>query len=455
MGNTSDARSLELLERARRVIPGGVNSPVRAFKGVGGTPRFIASARGAFLEDVDGNRYLDYVGSWGVMLLGHGHPDVLEALAAAIPGGTSFGAPTEGEVLLAEAIVDMVPSVEVVRLVSSGSEATMSALRLARAATDRDLVIKFRGAYHGHADPFLVEAGSGAATLGVPSSPGVTKGTAADTLVAEINDLEGVRSLFDAHEGRIAAVFVEPVAGNMGCVPPADGFLPGLRSLCTERGAVLVFDEVMTGFRVARGGAQELYGVSPDLTTLGKVIGGGLPVGAYGGREDLMRRIAPDGPVYQAGTLSGNPLAVAAGLATLRFLRKTPGVYDHLEALGKIFDQGFAEMSTRSGIPMRWNRVGAMGSLYFSEHAVTDWPSAAASSRERFNGLFHGLLERGVHLPPSPFEAWFWSLAHTAEDVRRTLVAAEEALGAVAPTSHASSTKGASASTSGSARARR
>jgi glutamate-1-semialdehyde 2,1-aminomutase len=420
----SHRRSDELFERARRVLPGGVNSPVRAFKGVGGTPRFIASADGCFLHDVDGNRYIDYVGSWGVMLLGHGHAEVVEALQAAVRKGTSFGTPTEGEALLGEAIVAAVPSIDVVRLVTSGTEATMSALRLARAATGRDMLVKFRGAYHGHADAFLVEAGSGAATLGVPSSPGVPKGTVADSLVANFNDLAGVRALFDAHEGRIAAVFVEPVAGNMGCVPPAKGFLEGLRALCTERGALLVFDEVMTGFRVARGGAQERYGVRPDLTTLGKVIGGGLPVGAYGGREELMRLVAPDGPVYQAGTLSGNPLAVAAGLATLRVLERDPGIYERLEALGRALDEGFAQLAVSTGVPMRWNRVGAMGSLFFSEEPVTDWPSAAASDRRRFEALFHGMLARGIHLPPSPFEAWFWSAAHGAEEIDRTLEAA-------------------------------
>jgi glutamate-1-semialdehyde 2,1-aminomutase len=428
MTDRSHTRSDELFARAARVLPGGVNSPVRAFKGVGGTPRFIASAEGCFLRDVDGAEYIDYVGSWGVMLLGHGHPEVVDAIAAALKKGTSFGTPTEGEVLLAEGIVDAVPSVDVVRLVTSGTEATMSALRLARAATGRDMVVKFRGAYHGHADAFLVEAGSGAATLGVPSSPGVPKGTVADSLVAELNDLAGVAALFDAHEGRIAAVFVEPVAGNMGCVPPADGFLEGLRALCTTRGALLVFDEVMTGFRVARGGAQERYGVRPDLTTLGKVIGGGLPVGAYGGREDLMRLVAPDGPVYQAGTLSGNPLAVAAGLATLRVLEREPGIYDHLEALGRALDEGFAELAVGAGVPLRWNRVGAMGSLFFSEDPVTDWPTAAASDRKLFETLFHGMLARGIHLPPSPFEAWFWSAAHGLDEIRTTLEVAEEVL---------------------------
>ncbi|MCG6955095.1 MAG: glutamate-1-semialdehyde 2,1-aminomutase, partial [Gemmatimonadetes bacterium] len=383
---------------------------------------------GAFLHDVDGNRYLDYVGSWGVMLLGHAHPAVSRALEQAVGAGTSYGAPTEGEVLLAETLVGRVPGLEVVRLVNSGTEATMSALRLARAATGRDRLVKFRGGYHGHADSFLVEAGSGAATLGTPSSPGVTSGAASDTLVADYNDLEGVEALFRVHPGEIAAVFVEPVAGNMGCVPPVDGFLAGLQALCREHGALLVFDEVMTGFRVGPKGAQGRYGITPDLTTLGKVIGGGLPVGAYGGRADLMHQIAPDGPVYQAGTLSGNPLAVAAGLATLRYIDEEPGVFEHLEALGRAFDNGFAELGRRLGIPLRWNRVGGMGSLFFSEAPVTDWPSASAASRERFTALFHGLLDRGIHLPPSPFEAWFWSFAHTPEDIERTLNAAEDVM---------------------------
>ena len=431
-GSTDAGRAEALMERARRVTPGGVNSPVRAFKSVGGTPRFISSAEGAFLEDVDGTRYLDFVGSWGVMLLGHGHPAVRSALAEALVRGTSFGTPTEGEVLLAEAIVEAVPSIDVVRMVNSGTEATASAIRLARAATERDLVVKFRGGYHGHADAFLVEAGSGAATLGVPSSPGVPAGAAADTLVAEYNDLDSVAAHLEDHPGAVAAVIVEPVAGNMGCVPPVPGFLEGLRTLCSDAGALLVFDEVMSGFRVARGGAQARYGVTPDLTTLGKVIGGGLPVGAYGGREDLMRLVAPDGPVYQAGTLSGNPLAVAAGLATLRILGEEPELYDHLEVLGRAFDQGFTELARRTGVPMRWNRVGAMGSLFFSDAPVVDWPSAAAASRERFVALFQGLLARGIHLPPSPFEAWFWSVAHTEEHVRRTLEAAEEVVGAEA-----------------------
>ncbi len=423
-----EGRSVELLQRARKTIPGGVNSPVRAFKGVGGTPRFVRSARGAFLEDVDGRALLDYIGSWGVMVLGHAHPAVNRALAAAVERGTSFGTPTEGEIDLAEAIVATVPGVDVVRLVNSGTEATMSAIRLARAATGRDRIVKFRGGYHGHGDAFLVEAGSGAATLGVPSSPGVTAGTASDSLVADFNDLESVRALFDRHEGEIAGVIVEPVSGNMGCIPPVDGFLDGLRELTRARGALLIFDEVMTGFRVGHTGAQGRYGVTPDLTTLGKVIGGGLPVGAYGGREDLMRMIAPDGPVYQAGTLSGNPLAVAAGLATLRYLREEEGVYEHLERLGAMLDHGFESLSRRLGIPMQWNRAGGMGSLFFSQDPVVDWNTAAASDRDLFNRFFHGMLRRGIHLPPSPFEAWFWSYAHTPDDVERTLAAAEEIL---------------------------
>ncbi|MEX2472894.1 MAG: glutamate-1-semialdehyde 2,1-aminomutase [Gemmatimonadota bacterium] len=426
--NREPGRSAGLLERARKTIPGGVNSPVRAFKGVGGTPRFVRSARGAFLEDVDGNQLLDYIGSWGVMVLGHAHPTVRRALGEAVERGTSFGTPTEGEIDLAEEIVSCVPSVEVVRMVNSGTEATMSAIRLARAATGRDRIVKFRGGYHGHGDAFLVEAGSGAATLGVPSSPGVPAGTVADSLVAEFNDAASVEALFDAHDGEIAAVIVEPVSGNMGCIPPEEGFLEALRDLTASCGALLIFDEVMTGFRVAYGGAQARYGVTPDLTTLGKVIGGGLPVGAYGGREDLMRMIAPDGPVYQAGTLSGNPLAVAAGLATLRYLREEAGVFDHLERLGSMFDQGFHDLGGRLGLPLQWNRSGGMGSLFFSDSPVVDWPSAAASDRERFNRFFHGMLDRGIHLPPSPFEAWFWSYAHTPEDVERTLAAAEEIL---------------------------
>ncbi len=420
------SRSEELFGRARRVLPGGVNSPVRAFTSVGGVPRFIRSARGAWLEDADGIRYLDFMGSWGVAILGHDHPAVREAAARALARGTSFGAPSPDEVEIAELIAELVPGIEVVRFVNSGTEATMSAIRLARAVTGRSRIVKFRGGYHGHADAFLVAAGSGAATLGVPSSPGVPAATARHTSVAEFNDLASVADCFSALEEGVAAVIVEPVAGNMGCIPPADGFLTGLRELCTRHGALLIFDEVMTGFRVGLTGAQGRYDVIPDLTTLGKVIGGGLPVGAYGGREELMREIAPDGPVYQAGTLSGNPLAMAAGLAALRHLAEHPEVYEHTENLGRLLDSGFAEIAGRSPVPVRWNRVGAMGSLFFSESPVVDWPSSEASSSDRFKQLFHGLLDRGVYLPPSSYEAWFWSAVHEEGEIARALETAGE-----------------------------
>jgi glutamate-1-semialdehyde 2,1-aminomutase len=421
-------RSESWFERAVRVIPGGVNSPVRAFGSVGGSPRFIESASGARLRDVDGNEYVDYVGSWGPMILGHDHEEVRTAVAGALARGTSFGAPTPGEVELAELVVAMVPSVDLVRFVNSGTEATMSALRLARAATERDRIIKFRGGYHGHADPFLVEAGSGAATLGVPSSPGVTDGAARDTLVAEYNDVGSVRTLLEDNHRRVAAVIVEPVAGNMGCVPPRDGFLEALRGLCDEHGALLIFDEVMTGFRLAAGGAQALYGVIPDLTTMGKVIGGGLPVGAFGGRESLMRRIAPDGPVYQAGTLSGNPLAVAAGLAALSHLRRNPGIYDELERLGARLEAGYRRLLDGRHDALSWNRVGSMATLFFSAGPITGWEGAARADRDRFARYFQGMLERGIYLPPSPFEAAFISAAHTDSDIDRTVESAGEVL---------------------------
>jgi len=423
-------RSEELFQRAQRVMPGGVNSPVRAFKGVGGSPRFFQSSSGARMTDVDGNSYLDYVGSWGVMLLGHNHPEIRGAVADALARGTSFGAPAAGEVDIAERIIDLVPGVDVVRLVNSGPEATMSAIRLARAATGRPAIIKFRGGYHGHGDSFLVEAGSGAATLGVPSSPGVPASLAAETLVAEFNDLTSVATLFQEAGERIACLIVEPVSGNMGCIPPVDGFLEGLRALCDEHGAILVFDEVMTGFRVAAGCAQSHYGVTPDLTTLGKVIGGGLPVGAYGGREDLMRQISPDGPVYQAGTLSGNPLAVAAGSAALAHIQANPELHGELTRLGAVLGEGLMSVCREAGVPATWNQAGAMGSLFFNPGPVTDWPSVTASDTDLFGRFFHGMLERGVYLPPSAYEAWFWSTAHTSRDVEYTVDAARGALNA-------------------------
>ena len=424
--------SRRLFSRAKETMPGGVNSPVRAFGRVGGQPIFIKRARGSTVWDADGTAYLDYVGSWGPMILGHAHPAIEEQVAIALTGGTSFGAPTAAEVELAELVVEMVPSIEVVRLVNSGTEATMSAVRLARAATGRSMMIKFRGGYHGHADSFLVEAGSGAATIGVPSSPGVTEGTAADTLNADYNNLASVEALFGAHTDAFACVIVEPVTGNMGCVPPEPGFLEGLRMLCDRSHALLIFDEVMTGFRLAAGGAQERFGVTPDLTTLGKVIGGGLPVGAYGGREDLMRMVAPDGPVYQAGTLSGNPLATAAGLAALRQLNGNPDVYRHLESLSDRLAEGMGEViakGNRTGpYPLCWNRIGSMGSLFFTPGPVTDWDSAANADADRFTRWFHAMLERGIYLAPSPFEAGFISAAHTEADISRTVEAARESL---------------------------
>ncbi len=420
--------SKKLFDRAQRTIPGGVNSPVRAFGSVGGDPLFIVRSEGSRITDADGNVYLDFVGSWGPMILGHNQEGIRRAVYEALKLGTSFGAPTTGEIELAELVVELVPSVEVVRLVNSGTEATMSAVRLARAATGRPKIIKFRGGYHGHADAFLVEAGSGAATLGVPSSPGVTPGAAQDTLVADYNDLNSVRDHFIGAPGEVACIIVEPVSGNMGCVPPAEGFLEGLRSLCDEFGALLIFDEVMTGFRVALGGAQERFGVMPDLTTLGKVIGGGLPVGAYGGREDLMRQVAPDGPVYQAGTLSGNPLATAAGTAALSYLRDNPGVFDTLEERGMQLEKGIQKVMDEKGYPLYWTRVGSMASLFFSPDPVTDWHTAAKSDREAFKRFFWGMLGRGFYLAPSPFEALFLSTAHTEEDIEQTVENASQVL---------------------------
>lgn len=420
--------SRRLFERAGRVIPGGVNSPVRAFKSVGGSPLFIRRADGAYVEDEDGNRYVDYVGSWGPMLLGHADPAVVDAVREAAADSTSFGAPTRIEVEVAELICELVPSVESVRMVNSGTEATMSAARLARGYTGRERIIKFEGNYHGHADFFLIAAGSGATTLGQPNSPGVTTGTARDTLLARFNDLDDVRRLTAEHAGEIAAIIVEPVAGNMGCIPPQPGFLEGMRSLCDQEGIVLIFDEVMTGFRVARGGAQERFGVMPDLTTLGKIIGGGMPVGAYGGKREIMEHVSPVGPVYQAGTLSGNPLAMAAGRAVLRRLRDEPDLYDGLERICRRLEDGTRENLNDLGLEYRTSRVGSMGSLFFTNEAVVNYQRAKACDTVLFGRYFHEMLKRGIYLAPSQFEAFFVSTRHGETEIDRTLQAQREAL---------------------------
>jgi glutamate-1-semialdehyde 2,1-aminomutase len=411
--------SESLFDRAQRSIPGGVNSPVRAFRSVGGKPLFIARGDGPHIFDADGNEYVDYVGSWGPLLLGHRHPAILAALEEAAKSGTSFGAPTEREIELAEAIRDAVPSIEMVRLVNSGTEATMSAIRLARGFTGRDLTVKFEGCYHGHVDSLLVKAGSGVATLGLPDTAGVPKGFADTTIALPFNSAEAVEQAFREHGARIASVIVEPVAGNMGCVPPKPGFLAALREFTERYGALLIFDEVMTGFRVAWGGAQQLYGIRPDLTTLGKVIGGGLPIAAYGGRADVMAKIAPLGPVYQAGTLSGNPMAVAAGLAMLRHLKDHPEVYSTLERNG-------ARLQAAAPREITVNRVGSMFTYFFTDQRVTDYDSAKTSDTARFGDYFRFMLDRGVYLAPSQFEAAFLSAAHTDEDITRTVEAARE-----------------------------
>ncbi|HEX8499678.1 MAG TPA: glutamate-1-semialdehyde 2,1-aminomutase [Pyrinomonadaceae bacterium] len=418
--------SEELFARAVEVMPGGVNSPVRAFRGVGGTPRFIAEASGARMTDVEGRSYIDYVGSWGPMILGHAAPEVVEALREALGRGTSYGAPTELEIEMAEEIIDAVPSIEMVRMVNSGTEATMSALRLARGATGRDRIVKFEGCYHGHGDSLLVKAGSGVATLGLPDSPGVTASVAENTITAPFNDVEALERVFAEHGREVAAVIVEPVVGNMGCVPPREGYLQHLRDVTRRHGALLILDEVMTGFRLARGGAQELYGVTPDITTLGKIIGGGLPVGAYGGRRDLMEQVAPAGPVYQAGTLSGNPLAMTAGLAVLRRLRDR-AVYERLEEAGRRLVEGLAGAAREAGVETVTNRVGSMFTTFFTDSEVTDWPTAAKSDRARYGRFFHAMLEGGVYLAPSQFEAAFIGLAHTDDLLDRTVEAARAA----------------------------
>jgi glutamate-1-semialdehyde 2,1-aminomutase len=427
-------KSVRLFARATRLLPGGVDSPVRAFKSVGGSPLFIARASGARLIDVDGNAYIDYVMSWGPLIHGHAPRGLAAALAAAARAGTSYGAPTELEVKLADRVRRLMPSIARVRFVSSGTEATMSAVRVARAATGRDRIIKFEGCYHGHADGFLVRAGSGALTLGVPTSPGVTKGTAADTLIASYNDLDSVARLFDGNRETIAAVIVEPIAGNMGLVPPAAGFLQGLRELCTRHGALLIFDEVISGFRAAPGGAQAIFGIRPDLTCLGKIIGGGLPVGAYGGRADLMDRVAPAGPVYQAGTLSGNPIAMTAGLWSLDRLR--PTLYRKLAALGTRLAAGLAAAAREHGVALQVNAFGSLLTPFFSDRPVRDFRSATAADTGRYARFFQGMLRRGIYPPPSQFEAWFLSAAHTEGDVDRTLAAARASMSELAATAN-------------------
>lgn len=423
------SRSKHAFSRAAAVIPGGVNSPVRAFGAVGGDPVFFSSGTGAYITDIDGNRYCDFVGSWGPLILGHAHPEVIGAVCEAAAKGTSFGAPTELETALAEEIVSMVPSVEMVRLVNSGTEATMSAVRLARGVTGRDLIVKFEGCYHGHGDGFLIAAGSGATTLGVPNSPGVTKSAARDTLLAPYNDLDAVAALFDRHPGAIAAVIVEPVAGNMGVVPPAPGFLQGLRTLTKKHGALLIFDEVITGFRLAKGGAQELYKCTPDITTLGKTIGGGLPVGAYGGPRDYMRHIAPAGPVYQAGTLSGNPLAVTAGLTTLHIIKRDPAFHEKLDRLAARLANGFEKNIRETGTPAIVNRVGSMMTIFFtSQKRITDYASALRCDRDAYSRYFHASLDAGIYLAPSQFEAMFLSAAHTETDIDFAIAANRAAL---------------------------
>lgn len=414
--------SIAAFDRAKKSIAGGVNSPVRAFKSVGGTPVFFAKGEGAYLTDIDDNRYLDYVGSWGPLILGHSHPEVLQEIIATAQHGTSFGAPTEKETELAELIISMIPSIEMIRFVNSGTEATMSAVRLARGVTGRDLIIKFDGCYHGHGDSFLIAAGSGATTLGVPDSPGITKAVAANTLIARYNDFESVQKLFLEHKQNIAAVIIEPVAGNMGVVLPENHFLTSLREITSKNGSLLIFDEVMTGFRLAAGGAQQLYGISPDITTLGKIVGGGLPVGAYGGSKKLMSSIAPAGPIYQAGTLAGNPLAVAAGLATLRIIKRNQNFYEKITTNTTQLAQSIQRDCRELGIGCVCNHTGSMMTPFFTElSSVKAYNDVKKCDTSLYGKYFHGMLEEGIYLPPSQFEAWFISAAHTSEEIRQTI----------------------------------
>ncbi|PKV62699.1 glutamate-1-semialdehyde 2,1-aminomutase [Pontibacter ramchanderi] len=420
--------SEELFQRAQHSIPGGVNSPVRAFRAVGGNPRFMVSAKGPYMFDEDGNRYIELINSWGPMILGHAAEVVQEAVLKAIPNSLSFGAPTRKEIEIAELIVDMVPSIEKVRMVNSGTEATMSAVRVARGYTGRNKMIKFEGCYHGHGDSFLIAAGSGAITLGVPDSPGVTQGVAADTLTAPYNDLEAVKRLVEANKDQVAAIILEPVAGNMGLVLPEQGFLQGLRDLCTKEGIVLIFDEVMTGFRLAPGGAQQLFGVTPDMTTLGKIIGGGMPVGAYGGKKEIMNFVAPAGPVYQAGTLSGNPIAMSAGMAMLQYLQSHPEVYTNLEQTTSNMVNGMKQNMQELGMNYTINHVGSMFSIFFTEQPVTDFESAKTSDTTMFGRYFNSMLQHGVYLAPSQYESLFVSTAITDDLVQEYLQANREAL---------------------------
>ena len=422
----NQSRSEELFACGQKLIPGGVNSPVRAFRGVGGTPPFIARGEGSHIFDVDGNQYIDYVLSWGPLILGHCFPPVMDALREVLKIGTSFGAPTEREVELAELIHECVPSIEMVRLVNSGTEATMSALRVARGFTGRDLTIKFEGCYHGHVDSLLVKAGSGMATLGIADTAGVPEGFAATTIALPFNSIAAVESAFREHPGKIAAVIVEPVVGNMGCVPPIPGFLEALREITARNGALLIFDEVMTGFRLALGGAQQRFGIRPDLTTLGKIVGGGMPLAAYGGRVDIMNKIAPTGPIYQAGTLSGNPMAVSAGIAMLRYLKSHPDVYDIVESRA-------AQLTANVPAGITVNRVGSMFTFFFTPDPVTDWQSAKRADTGRFRQFFHWMLDRGIYLAPSQFEAGFLSAAHSEQDIARTVETARQFFAGAVP----------------------
>ena len=425
-------RSETLFEQAKKTIPGGVNSPVRAFNGVGGSPLFIEKADGAYIYDADGKKYIDYVGSWGPMILGHNHPKIREAVLAAVENGLSFGAPTELEVKMAEKVISMVPSMEQVRMVSSGTEATMSAIRLARGFTNRDKILKFEGCYHGHADCLLVKAGSGALTLGQPSSPGIPEDFAKHTLTATYNDLASVRALFEQHPTDISCIILEPVAGNMNCISPVEGFLQGLRTICDEFGALLIIDEVMTGFRVSMSGAQGHYGVKPDLTTLGKVIGGGMPVGAFGGRKDVMQFIAPTGPVYQAGTLSGNPIAMTAGLAQMEALNE-PGLYEALAAKTKRIAEGFKAAADKHGIPLSITYVGGMFGFFFTEDKapMTSFSQVTKCNMEHFRHFYHAMLDEGIYLAPSAYEAGFLSMAHGEEEISYTLAAVDRIFAAM------------------------